>query len=449
VGRASVPPLDANLLLEPVSRRPLRLAEETMRTLITRGLPQSAPERGPLQTLLDATTDGPSASVIVVTWENLALTRLCLESLLAHTHDVPFELIIVDNGSTDGTAAYLQALAAAEPRVGLILNEHNDGFARACNQGARAAVGDILVFLNNDTVLSPGWLRGLVAHLRRSNIGAVNAVTNRIGTEAEVSERARTFGEFIERAARRRVVHAGESRTVEMLASFCLALRSGVWRQVGPLDETFGCGLFADADYSERLRAAGYRLICAEDVLVHHLGEASFGRLVVDGTYGALFDANRRRFESKWEREWRLPSRSADDSYCLLIERIRMTVSECVSAEATIAVVSRGDDLLLDLGGATAWHFPVASDGWAGHCPATTAAVVAQVEAVRLAGADHLLLPEPAFWWLDHYPGFGNYLERHGEEVARTPDLRLYHLVGSPDSDGDPAHIETSMERVT
>lgn len=235
-----------------------------------------------------------------------------------------------------------------------------------------------------------------------------------------------------------------------MLAFFCLALRRDVWTRIGPLDEAFGRGLFEDDDYSARLRAAGYRLVCAEDVLVHHLGEASFGRLVTDGTYGALFDENRRRFEAKWRREWSRPARGADEHYRMLIERIRTAVAERLSADATIAVVSRGDDALLDLGGPTAWHFPIAADGrWAGHYPADTAAAVAQIQAVHLAGADYLLLPEPAFWWLDHYSGLGDHLLRHGEELARTPDLRLYRLAGTPAADGDPGHVERSMEGVT
>jgi GT2 family glycosyltransferase len=442
--RSSVQPLDHDLFLEPVSRRPLRLSEETMRTLIGRPLPASAAERTPLRSRLVPTAGGPSASVIVVTWDNLALTRLCLESLLAHTQDVPFEVIVVDNASTDGTPAYLQTLAAADPRVRLILNERNDGFARACNQGARATVGDVLVFLNNDTVLAPGWLRGLSAHLRHPNVGAVNPVTNRIGTEAEVSDRARTLGEFLERAAHRRVACAGESRGAEMLAFFCLALRRDVWTRIGPLDEAFGRGLFEDDDYSARLRAAGFHLVCAEDVLVHHFGEASFGQLVSDGTYGTLFEENRRRFEAKWTREWRRPARSSDDHYRTQIERIRATVSSCVATSTTIAVVSRGDDALLDLGDATAWHFPFASDGrWAGHYPVNTEAAVEQIEAARVAGAEYLLLPEPAFWWLDHYSGLGEHLLRHGEEIARTDDLRLYRL------DGNPARIETHVEQVT
>lgn len=447
---AAVLALDSDLQIEPVSRRPLRLSPETVQTLLARPLPQADAEPVPLRGRDSAATQGPCTSVIVVSWENLALTRLCLESLLAHTRDECFELIVVDNASTDRTPAYLEALAAAEPRVRLILNEHNDGFARACNQGARAAVGDVLVFLNNDTVLAPGWLGALCAHLRHADVGAVNPVTNRIGTEAEVSEHAHTVGEFLERAALRRALHTGESRSVQMLAFFCLALRRDVWMRVGPLDEAFGRGLFEDDDYSARLLAAGYRLVCAEDVLIHHLGEASFGRLVPDGTYGTLFDQNRRRFESKWGREWQRPARSTDDLYCALIARIRATVSECVPPGATIAVVSRGDDALLELGATNAWHFPLASDGrWAGHYPANTTAAVEQLEAVRNAGAEYLLLPEPAFWWLDHYPGLADHLQRHGEEVARTSDLCLYRLERSQQRLADAPHIATSMGRVT
>jgi GT2 family glycosyltransferase len=424
------PALPADLLLEPIARRPLRLPPATLQTLVERPLPEAGDRPGARTPLLDreAGAAEPSASVIVVTWENLALSRLCLETLLAHTRDLSFEVLVVDNGSTDGTRAYLEALAVADPRVRLILNEDNEGFARACNQGARAAVGDVLVFLNNDTVLAPGWLGGLAEQLRRPGVGAVNPVTNRIGTEAEVPERPRTLGEFLEHAARRRALNAGESRAVDMLALFCLALGREVWEQVGPLDEGFGRGLFEDDDYSARLRAAGYGLACAEDVLVHHLGEGSFGRLVSDGTYGALFEQNRRRFEAKWG-EWRRPVGSSDEAYRELIARVRATLSGCVPSGATVAVVSRGDEALLQLERGTAWHFPRGADGgWAGHYPADTKAAVAQIEAVRRAGAEYLLLPQPAFWWLDHYAGLHEYLGLHGREIARTSDLRLYRL---------------------
>ena len=74
--------------------------------------------------------------------------------------------------------------------------------------------------------------------------------------------------------------------------------------QIGPLDEGFGLGLFEDDDYILRIREAGYRVVCAEDVLVHHFGESSFGKLVPTGEYGQILEENRDRFHAKWGVEW-------------------------------------------------------------------------------------------------------------------------------------------------
>lgn len=415
-------PFPEDLVLEPVSRRPLQLPDETLRTLVGRPLP-AVGER------VDGSGVGAAASVIVVTFDNLALTRLCLESLLTHTRHPRYEVVVVDNGSTDGTPPYLRGLASRDARVRLILNPSNEGFARACNQGARAAVGDLLVFLNNDTVLAPGWLERLARHLEDPGVGAVNPVTNRIGTEAEVGGGARDYGGFLELAARRAREREGERRAVEMLAFFCLALQRSVWEEVGELDEAYGQGLFEDDDYSVRLVRAGYRLWCAEDVLVHHFGEAAFGALVPDGRYGRLFERNRRRFEAKWGRTWVRRKAAPDGEYRSLVARVRADAGKALPGGVTVVVVSRGDDELLDLPGQTAWHFPRQDDGgWAGHYPADGEEAVAQLEGQRRRGAGYLLLPRPAFWWLEHYRELRGHLELHGEEVMRTDDLRLYRL---------------------
>src|SRR3954447_11243557 len=103
------------------------------------------------------------ASIIIPCWNQLAFTRHCLQSVFRHTR-LAFELIVIDNGSTDGTGAYLAGVTdAARVPVTVIANIINQGFPAAINQGLRAARGAYLVLLNNDVVVKDGWLDQLVA----------------------------------------------------------------------------------------------------------------------------------------------------------------------------------------------------------------------------------------------------------------------------------------------
>jgi GT2 family glycosyltransferase len=109
------------------------------------------------------------------------------------------------------------------------------------------------------------------------------------------------------------------------------------------------------------------------------------------------------------------PSRS----YVELIERIRELVRRVLPPEATVLVVSKGDQALLQLDGRAGWHFPRAEDGsYAGYYPATSAAAIAHLEALRAAGANFLLLPHTALWWLEHYVELKEHLERYYATVA-------------------------------
>jgi len=423
-GAPAAPP---ELALTPVSRRPLVLPEATTASVIARRVPAPAG---------DVPEPSPAAvSVVVVTWDNVACTRLCLESVLAGggpsgpESDGQVEVVVVDNASTDGTPAYLERLALADPRLRVICNGANRGFAAAVNQGITASSGPVVVVLNNDTIVAPGWLGGLLAHLDDPEVGAVGPVTGRIGNEAEIPTGYETYGEFLSFAAERAERFAGRSFEIPMPALFCLALRRSVIDEVGLLDEAFGIGLFEDDDYAERLRRAGYRLLCAEDVFVHHFGEASFGRLVPTGEHAALFDENRRRFEEKWGVTWTGHRRRDDADYRARVERIRATARRALPADARVLVASKGDADLLDLGH-PAVPFPAGADGdWAGHHPGSDAEAVDGLRAAAEAGATHFLLPAPSRWWLSHYAGLAAWLQTAAEVVVDDDDCVLFAFV--------------------
>jgi GT2 family glycosyltransferase len=411
-----------SLPLEPVSRRPTVLPRETVEAALAAPIPRH--EGG-------SASPGESASIVVVTHDNLVFTRLCLRTVLANT-DGEFELIVVDNGSGDGTPAYLARLAERDARVRVLLNGTNVGFAPACNQGLALAGGDHLVLLNNDTMVPPGWLAGLRRHLADPAVGFVGPVTNRIGNEAEVDADYGTWGEFLEFAARRAREHAGEWLAIGTPAMFCLAMRRQTHLRLGPLDEGYEIGLLEDDDYAERARRAGYELRCADDVAVHHFGEASFGALVPSGEYTRILEANQRRYAEKWGRPWQPYGRRPNPRYSREAEQVREAVKAAVPGGSTVLVISRGDEQLLQLNGRRAEHFPQAEDGgWAGHHPADSEEAIAHLESLRERGAEFLVVPPTYLWWLRHYEGLREHLDANYEPVVSDDRAgAIYRLVG-------------------
>lgn len=245
----------------------------------------------------------PKVSIIVVTYNNVKLTRQCVESILRNTTYPNFELIIIDNASTDATRNYLHYLNRTSPNITIRLNDQNLGFATANNQGLRLAKGAYLVLLNNDTVVPKGWIDPLLRHLDDPGIGLVGPVTNSVGNEAKVEVDYTDMAHMADFAERHTARHRGRSFDISMLAMFCVAMRREVFEKIGFLDEAFGIGMFEDDDYSRRIQNQGLRTICAEDAFVHHYGQASFKKLIATGEYQKLWDKNQAYFESKWG-EW-------------------------------------------------------------------------------------------------------------------------------------------------
>jgi O-antigen biosynthesis protein len=238
-----------------------------------------------------------TASVVVPCFNESTSTRCCLASLFRHTRP-SWELIAIDNGSTDDTAAYLEGLRDAAPgRVRLIANPENRGFPAACNQGLALARGNYLVLLNNDVVVTDAWLEMLVA-LADSDpkIGMVGPMSN----EAPPPQRVESvpYGDLDAMhhfASRWRAEHRGRWFTVPKLSGFCVLIKRAAFEVVGGLDEQLGLGLFDDL--ALRMRRAGYELAVANDLFVHHSGSRTFAGAGIDT--GRRLAENRTRFEAK------------------------------------------------------------------------------------------------------------------------------------------------------
>jgi GT2 family glycosyltransferase/glycosyltransferase involved in cell wall biosynthesis len=246
----------------------------------------------------------PKVSVIIASYNTLAQTRRCLESLLRYTGYPHYEIIIVDNGSTDGSPLFLAHAAWRCPRIRVITNAANLGFSAAANQGIAAAGGEYLVLLNSDTVVTTGWLAGLLRHLEDPQVGLVGPVTNEVANEARVDDPYIEDLDAMRQFAWSYVqAYRGQRFEIPVPAMFCLAMRREIIDKVGLLDEGFEIGMFEDDDYALRVREAGFRVVCARDVFVHHHGRASF-KVLGEGEYLRVFQKNKAYFEAKWQRSW-------------------------------------------------------------------------------------------------------------------------------------------------
>jgi GT2 family glycosyltransferase len=241
----------------------------------------------------------PLVSILVVTHDGLSWTRMCLESLDRRTDWPRFDVIVADNASTDGTREWLGDEERQGRLLALMLPE-NRGFAAGVNAAAVHAHGEYLCLLNNDTIVTRGWLSALVRHLEKDpDVGMVGPSTNEIANESRVDVGYRELPQLDSWARAFTRARAGRLDPIPMLAMFCVLLRRSVFQRIGPLDERFEIGMFEDDDYARRLDAAGLRLAVARDSFVHHAGRGTF-RTFPDEEYRRIFRENRRRYEEKW-----------------------------------------------------------------------------------------------------------------------------------------------------
>ncbi|MFD1772641.1 glycosyltransferase family 2 protein [Paenibacillus rhizophilus] len=233
-------------------------------------------------------------SIIIPTFNGLGLLRSCVEAIHQHTPK-PYELIVVDNASSDGTAEYCR-----REKITFISLPANAGFPVACNHGLQLASGDELLLLNNDVIVSKGWLANLKAALYSApDIGIVGPVTNYASGRQQIDTCYTDITGFHAAAETANISDPSKWSETTRLVGLCFLFKREVLTRVGLFDERFSPGHYEDDDYCMRTRLQGYRLLIAGDCLVHHEGSASFKEVYRSG-WNELIERNRGLYIEKW-----------------------------------------------------------------------------------------------------------------------------------------------------
>jgi len=227
-------------------------------------------------------------SIVITSWNTRELLARCLASVERATAGIESEVIVVDNGSDDGSA---ELVARRFPRVDLVRNSANRGYAIATNQGAARARGEFLLLLGSDTEPDESALCKLTRFLEEST-GHAGVAPRLVGSDGATQHacmrfpRLRTafaFGTPLERWApesrelRRYFVRDFDHdrcADVEQPPASCLLLRRSVWEQLGGFDEALWL-FFNDVDLCRRLASAGLKLHYLANAHVMHVGGAS------------------------------------------------------------------------------------------------------------------------------------------------------------------------------
>jgi GT2 family glycosyltransferase/predicted SAM-dependent methyltransferase len=216
-------------------------------------------------------------SIVIPVYNQHEMTRDCLDAVIKNTSD--FEIVLIDNGSQPPILPMIDG----EYIVNRVRNETNLGFPVAVNQGIRAAKGDVIVLLNNDVIVSPGWANRMIRHLDTYSI--VGPMTNycaglQQGLILPVYDDDK--GMFIE-AEKWGREHSGESMEVNFIIGFLMVFKKSLFDEIGEFDESLWPCSGEEIDFCLRARKAGHRVGIARDAYVHHIGSVTLAQMEREG----------------------------------------------------------------------------------------------------------------------------------------------------------------------
>lgn len=252
-------------------------------------------------------------SIIILTHNNLSYTKQCLEELDKTTKD--YEVVVVDNASTDGTVEYLKAWEGQEKNRFAIFNSANKGFAAGCNQGVSAAHYGSICLLNNDTLPFPGWLDALRAVMEKG-VGAVGAkllledhTLQHCGIAFQYQEQPMPlfwpYHRYMKEAEDKPEANVLEE--VPAVTAACLLTNKKVWDRVGGMDEGYKVANFEDVDFNLKVRDAGFKVLYQPEArLIHYWGKTVNSKQDQADSPAVYFQQNYERLMVKWFDKLRL-----------------------------------------------------------------------------------------------------------------------------------------------
>lgn len=236
-------------------------------------------------------------TIIIPVYSQCDHTYRCLESILENT-SVPYEIIVVDNASDSNTVRMLDTVQGVQ----VIHNEKNEGFSAACNQGAEASNGQTLLFLNNDTQVTKGWLEAMLTALEGDDVGIVGAKliypNGRLQEAGNIVWQEGTGWNY-GRGDDPDLPQYSYLREVDYCSGACIMIRKDFWVELGGFDHRYSPAYYEDTDLCFAARRRGYKIIYQPEARIVHYEGASAGTDIDEG-YKIYQKENLSKFKEKW-----------------------------------------------------------------------------------------------------------------------------------------------------